>query len=303
MRRPFMIAGMLLLLIAAGSGIAIYYYVRTINPAFANQPKDEQPKPGDGSKEISNSLGMKLVRIPVGKFQMGSPNEEYYRSADETRHEVAITKPFYLGVYEVTQGEYEKVMGTNPSFFAKSGGGSERVKGKDTAAYPVERVSWLDAVEFCKKLSAKENRTYRLPTEAEWEYACRAETKTVFHTGNDFNSNLANINGLSYSSYGKEESGPFHRSTVKGGEYKANAFGLFDMHGNVQEWCSDWYSEDYYKNSAKNDPQGPEKGAERVLRGGAWPSSAKSCRCAARNKLAPDDKTYTTGFRVVLEAK
>src|SRR2546423_4315563 len=119
---------------------------------------------------------------------MGSPKDEAQRNADETQHEVAITKPFYLGAYEVTQGQYQKIMRQSPSFFAKTGGGRDRVKELDTSNYPVERVSWLDAMEFCKMLSAKEGKTYRLPTEAEWEYACRAGTKTVFHFGNDFNS-------------------------------------------------------------------------------------------------------------------
>jgi formylglycine-generating enzyme required for sulfatase activity len=255
------------------------------------------------AKELKNSIGMTLIRIPAGVFLMGSPAEEKHRGSDETQHEVSITKPFYLGAFEVTQGHYAKIMGANPSHFSAKGGGKQQVQERDTSDYPVERVSWLDAVEFCKKLSAKEEKTYRLPTEAEWEYACRAGTKTVFHPGNDFHSYLANINGLGYSSYGKETSGPFYRCTVKVGEYKRNDFGLFDMHGNVQEWCADWYAEDYYKKSPKNDPPGPKDGTERVLRGGSWPSSAKACRSAARNHLPPDDKTYTTGFRVVLEAK
>ena len=260
-----------------------------------------QPKGDD--KEHTNSIGMVLVRIPAGKFTMGSPTDELHRGAEETQHEVAITKSFFLGAFEVTQGQYEKIMGNNPSFFSAKGAGKQRVAKKDTSSHPVERVSWNDAVEFCKKLSAREKKTYRLPTEAEWEYACRAGTKAPFHTGGKFNSNLGNINGLSYSSYGSEEGGPFYRSTVPVAEYKGNAFNAFDMHGNVQEWCADWYGADYYKSSPKSDPQGPEKGTERVLRGGAWPSSAKACRNAARNHLPPEEKTYTTGFRVVLEVK
>ncbi|MBI3823098.1 MAG: formylglycine-generating enzyme family protein [Planctomycetes bacterium] len=257
----------------------------------------------DPPKEITNSLEMPLIRIPAGTFTMGSPADEKHRNADETQHDVKITKPFYLSVYEVTQHQYATIMGKNPSHFCKTGGGKQQVLERDTSHYPVERVSWNDAVEFCKKLSAKENKTYRLPTEAEWEYACRAGTKTVFSAGNEFHSYLANINGLNYSSYGKEVSGPFYRCTRTVGEYKRNAFGLADMHGNVQEWCADWYGEDYYKNSPKEDPSGPKEGTERVSRGGAWPSSAKACRSASRNHLAPDEKTYTTGFRVVLETK
>ena len=299
MKRILMIGIGIVLVGVVGAGTAYYFFARPTNQAEAAQPKVDV-KSGE---VVANSLDMKLALISAGKFTMGSPADELHRYADELQHQVAITRAFYLGVHEVTQGQYEKIMGTNPSFFSANGGGKQRVESKDTSAYPVERVSWNDAVEFCKKLSDKEGKKYRLPTEAEWEYACRAGTKSVFHTGNDMNSNLANINGLSYSSYGKEASGPFHRSTVKIGEYKdqANAFGLFDMHGNVQEWCSDWYAADYYKSSPKEDPSGPKDGAERVLRGGAWPSSAKACRSAMRNHLPPEDRVFTAGFRVVME--
>ena len=290
-KTAILIASILLLTSASVAGV--YFKLD------ADQPKT----PSANDNEIVNSIGVKLTRIPAGKFTMGSPKGELHRNADETQHEVAITKPFYIGVFEITQGEYQKIMGVNPSFFCQNGPGQRRVENQNTSPYPVERVSWLDAVEFCKKLSKKEGKTYRLPSEAEWEYACRAGTTTVFNVGNNFNSNLANINGLSYSSYGKEEAGPFWRSTAKGGDYKENAFGLFDMHGNVHEWCSDLYGEDYYAKSPKEDPTGPAEGAERVLRGGAWPSSAKACRSAARNHLPPEEKNYTSGFRVVLVAK
>ncbi|MSQ94372.1 MAG: formylglycine-generating enzyme family protein [Gemmataceae bacterium] len=290
MRRILIVGAVVLLLASVAGGVGWYCQLG------AEQPKDDV-------KVITNSIGMMLVPIAPGKFVMGSPENEVHRGSDELQHEVAITKPFHLGTYEVTQGEYAKILGNNPSFFAKNGGGKQRVGRKDTSSHPVERVSWNDAVEFCKKLSAKEGKTYRLPTEAEWEYACRAGSKTVFHMGNDFNGNLGNINGLAYSSYGKEEAGPFYRVTVPCGEYKENKFHLFDMHGNAQEWCSDWYAADYYKKSPKDDPPGPANGTERVLRGGAWPSSAKACRSAGRNHLPPDEKSYTTGFRVVLEMR
>jgi formylglycine-generating enzyme required for sulfatase activity len=290
MRTIFAIGTTTICLLSLGSGVAVWCLLD------AAQPKDSP-------KEIRNSIEMRLRYIPEGKFTMGSPAVEKHRNADETQHEVTIRKAFYLGACEVTQEQYQKIMGANPSHFSGQGGGKQQVVDRDTNDFPVERVSWNDAVEFCKKLSTKENKTYRLPTEAEWEYACRAGTKTVFHTGDDFNSYLANINGLNYSSYGKETSGPFYRSTRSVAEYKRNDFGLSDMHGNVQEWCADWYAEDYYKVSPKEDPSGPKEGTERVLRGGAWPSSAKSCRCAARNHLPPDEKTYTTGFRIVLQVK
>jgi len=301
MGRVLLAIGALAGLSSIGGGIGIYYFYRPVPEARVEQPKDN---------EVTNTIDMKLVLIQAGKFKMGSPVKELHREDDELEHEVAITRPFYMGVYEVTQSQYQKIMGANPSFYSADGGGKQRVAKKDTADYPVERVAWPDAVEFCKKLSAKEGKTYRLPTEAEWEYACRAGGATPFHgstknPGDKFNSNLGNINGLSYSSYGSEVSGPFPRATVKVGEYSeyANAFGLFDMHGNVQEWCTDWYAADYYKSSPKDNPRGPAEGTERVLRGGAWPSSAKACRAAARNKLAPDEKSWTNGFRVVLEVK
>src|SRR5260370_15586946 len=205
-------------LISLANGVGLHRYLA------ADQPNET-------AKEIKNSIGMTLIRIPAGAFLMGSSAEEKHRGSDETQHEVSITKPFYLGAFEVTQGQYVKIMGNNPSHFSANGGGKQQVQDRDTSDYPVERVAWLDAVEFCKKLSAKEKKTHRLPSEAEWEYACPAGTKTVFHPGNDFHSYLANINGLGYSSYGKETSGPFYRSTVKVGEDKRNDFCLFYIHG------------------------------------------------------------------------
>ena len=275
---------------------SLYLGVGVYGPVDARQPND-------APREVKNSIGMTFIRISAGTFLMGSPAGELHRNADETQHEVTVTNPFFLGVHEVTQGQYEKIMGTNPSYWSANGDGKQRFKNKDTTHYPVERVSWHDAIEFCKKLSAAEKRTYRLPYEAEWELACRAGTKTVFSAGNDFHSNFANINGLGYSSYGKETAGPFFRSTVRVGGYPPNDVGLHDMHGNVQEWCADWYGENYYKKCAKDDPPGPPQGSERVLRGGAWPSSAKACRSALRNHLPPDEKNYATGFRVVMQAR
>jgi formylglycine-generating enzyme required for sulfatase activity len=262
----------------------------------------------DEPKVETNSVGMKFALVPAGKFLMGSPESERGRGDDERQHEVTITRPFNLGVHEVTQGQYAKVMGKNPSWFAPQGGGKQRVDGKNTADYPVDNVTWLDAVEFCKKLGsltaeAEAGRSYRLPTEAEWEYACRAGTTTVFHYGDDLDAYKANFCGLVYAAYGKAGAGPFVRRTAAVGEYKPNAFGLYDMHGNVQEWCQDWYAVDAYPSEPQTDPVGPPQGTERVLRGGGWPHSGKSVRSAVRNKLAPDESHYSAGLRVVLMAR
>ncbi|MCY2926365.1 MAG: formylglycine-generating enzyme family protein, partial [Planctomycetota bacterium] len=212
---------------------------------------DDSRPAGGPPKELTLDLGnkvtMKLVLIPAGKFMMGSPETEKDRQPDEgPQHEVTISKPFYMGVYEVTQAQYEAVMGTNPSAFK----GSEN---------PVEQVSWDDAVEFCKALSAKTGKAVRLPTEPQWEYACRAGTKTRFGFGDD-DTDLRDYAWFSGHSLSK---------THPVGEQEPNAWGLYDMHGNVWEWCSDYYA-DSYANAKTTDPQGPGSGTDRVLRGGGW---------------------------------
>ncbi len=252
-------------------------------------------------KEITNSIGMKLRLIPAGTFMMGSPEGEG-SSDEQPQHEVEITKPFYMGVYEVTQAEYEKVMGKNPSFFKK-----EQV-GKDTGSFPVERVSWYDAVEFCKKLSElasekRAGRVYRLPTEAEWEYACRGGAKKyqVFAFGNSLSSKQANFNG-NYP-YGGAEKGKYLERTCKVGSYQENGFGLYDMHGNVCEWCSDFYSDKTYTKGKRTDPTGPTTGDVRSVRGGSRGLSGYTCRSAYRCENAPDYRNLGFGFRIVLSSK
>jgi formylglycine-generating enzyme required for sulfatase activity len=205
------------------------------------------------------------------------------------QHKVRITKPFCLGVYEVTQAEYEKLMGGNPSHFSKGGSGAEEVSGEDTSRHPVENVRWEDAVEFCKRLSAKEGKAYRLPTEAEWEYACRAGATTLYSFGDDPTS-LAEYAWHSGNSDDKPHSV---------GQKKPNAWGFHDMHGNVWEWCVDWYG--LYGSEEVSDPWGPETGTTRVIRGGCRGCAAESCRAAFRFGSEPWNGNDDLGFRVAAD--
>ena len=245
----------------------------------------------------SNSLGMKFALIPAGKFLMGSPESEEDRDEDEgPQHEVEITRPFSLGVHPVTQEQYKKVMGKNPSRFTRKKGGG--------ANHPVEQVSWEEAVEFCHKLTGRpeekaSGRTYRLPTEAEWEYASRggANSSSPFFFGDSLSSAQANFDGN--FPYGGAAEGPYLQRTTPVGSYRPNAFGLFDMHGNVWEWCADWYDANYYEQSPRQDPQGPQNGNLRVLRGGSWPNVGRYCRSACRYGLEPGNRISFIGFRVL----
>jgi len=254
-----------------------------------NVPMDE-PVVRLDPKEITNSVGIKLMRIPKGKFLMGSPETEKERRENETQHEVTISQNFYMGATEVTQAQWKKVMGNNPSNF----------KGDEL---PVETVSWENAVEFCNRLSEmpeekKTGRKYRLPTEAEWEYACRAGTTTPFHFGSQLNGRQANCNGT--VPYGTDTKGPDLEKTAPVGTYPANAWGLYDMHGNVWEWCSDWYGE--YPAGSLTNPSGPATGSFRVFRGGSWRYDAVDCRSADRNWYAPSGRIFDLGFRVALSS-
>jgi formylglycine-generating enzyme required for sulfatase activity len=258
-------------------------------------------------KTLTNSIDMKLVLIPAGKFKMGSPETEAEREDKELLHEVSITRPFYMGAYTVTQGEWKKVIGKDSKsyFDARHDGGPD---------FPAENLRWSEAVEFCQKLTAlpeekKARRTYRLPTEAEWEYACRAGTTTPFHFGKSLSSKQANFNGG--FPYGDAAKGPYLKRTAKVGSYEPNAWGLYDMHGNVAEWCSDYYDPNYYRDSPKADPKGPDKGVlptdykdfYRVVRGGCWLDDARACRSAYRWRAMPHDAYRLIGFRVVCEVK
>ena len=231
--------------------------------------------------DLGKGVTMKLVLIPAGSFMMGSPESEKGRRGDEgPQHKVTISKPFYMGITEVTKEQCVAVLGEHTS-------NSKRAK------IPVERVSWNNAVGFCKKLSAKTRRTVRLPTEGEWEYACRAGTKTVFCFGDD-EKELGDYAWHSANSGGKAH--PV-------GQKKPNAWGLYDMHGNVREWCQDWYDERYYAKPRAIDPQGPTLGTRRVLRGGGWLAGIHSCRSGSRFPQPPGAAFADWGLRVVVETR
>ena len=264
--------------------------------------------------DLGNNVKLKLVLIKAGSFTMGSTDREVDEAskasnlshswfiAEQPAHQVNITKPFYLGKYEVTQAQWQAVIGSNPSDFKDCGGNC-----------PVEHVSWNDAQDFIKRLNAKQTQyTYRLPTEAEWEYAARAGTTTAFAFGDSLSSEQA--------SFYPDGNAPSLDKTVAVGSYQPNAWGLYDMHGNVSEWCQDLYDENYYKNSPAGDPQGPNsgqyppqyaqgdlkgqsRGQYHVQRGGAWLNPYHFCRSACRGWSARGVNEMAVGFRVVVLAR
>jgi formylglycine-generating enzyme required for sulfatase activity len=245
-------------------------------------------------RAFTNSVGMKLVPIRRGKFMMGS-NDKGAPGNEKPRHEVELTRDFFMGAYEVTQKQWKTVMGNNPCYFCKTGGGGNRVQGMDTDDFPVESVSWNAVQKFLDKLEALPaergaGRKYRLPTEAEWEYCCRAGTRTRYWTGDDLAARAENFNSVL-------------NRPCKVGSYKPNAWGLYDMHGNVLEWCSDWFDEKAYGEKDRKDPRGPKVGNTRALRGGSWLLDGPNCRSAARRGYSPDTRSAGTfGFRVVCVA-
>jgi formylglycine-generating enzyme required for sulfatase activity len=218
---------------------------------------------------------MEFILIPAGEFQMGGNDKEAYED-ERPVHRVHITRPFYLGKYPVTQAQWEAVMGNNPSRFT---GDPNR---------PVENVSWTEAQEFLRKLSEKEGKQpYRLPTEAEWEYAARAGSTAKYCFGND-EEQLGQ-----YAWYGKDAGG----STHPVGQLKPNAWGLYDVHGNVWEWVNDWFDGAYYQKSPVEDPKGPEMGEDRIVRGGSWGDDPRFLRVSYRYGGAPGYRNGLVGFR------
>lgn len=281
-----------------------------------SQPEEStgtQPESGGESAEPLVQVPDDFILISGGTFTMGSPDSEAWRSEDELQHTVTVSS-FYISAYEVTQAEYEEVMGSKPSSFA----GDE---------LPVESVSWLDAIAYCNARSEAEQLTpvytidgstviwdqsangYRLPTEAEWEYACRAGTTTPFNTENSPSAEEANYYGHypyeienNYFSQGNLSTRPgqYRQTTVAVDSFSANAYGLYNMHGNVSEWVWDFYGA--YSTEAQTDPTGVESGTLRVYRGGGWNDFAKNMRSAYRATLAPDKGSFNIGIRLVRDA-
>ncbi|MEQ8791499.1 MAG: SUMF1/EgtB/PvdO family nonheme iron enzyme [Pirellulaceae bacterium] len=290
--------------------------------------------------ELTNSLGMKLNLIPAGEFRMGSEESpsatarafggkaEYFTD-EHPRHNVRITRPFYLGAYEVTRGEFRQFMessgyvvdserdgqgaygfnATTQKFEKHSSRYSWLTPGfQQSDRHPVVNVSWRDAVAFCEWLSEKEGRTYRLPTEAEWEYACRAGAGTRFQSGNDVEG-LALVGNVADASARQRISGvnwairarDGYVFTAPVGSFRPNGFGVYDMHGNVWEWCLDRYGEDYYSTSPLENPSGPEESESRVIRGGGYYFKPANSRSAFRAGYSPSSRNNSGGFRVVMK--
>jgi formylglycine-generating enzyme required for sulfatase activity len=254
-----------------------------------------QAKSKDPPKDFTNSVGMKFVWIQPGTFVMGSPTEEKDRNALEVQHKVKLTKGFYMGVYPVTQDEWSRVFAVGYVGPAEGFnlGNPCRVQGKKTL--PVETVSWDDCQAFIKKLRNRDKKPYRLPTEAEWEYACRAGTTTPFHFGATISTSQANY--LGEAVYGNGVKGVNRKMTTPVDSFPPNAWGLHDMHGNVAQWCQDQFGK--YPQEPVVDPQGAEKRGSRVLRGGSWEDAPGRCRSACRAWDSPGNRgTGAYGFRL-----
>jgi formylglycine-generating enzyme required for sulfatase activity len=274
------------------------------------------PDLGGSSREFTNSIGMKFVLIKAGEFLMGSPDSD--RDAfdwEKPQHRVRITRPFYLGVHEVTRGQFRRFVDEAgfQTEAEKDGKGVEqnprytwREAGfEQTDEHPVVNVSWNDAVAFAEWLGRKEGKSYRLPTEAEWEYACRAGTTTRYVCGDDPEglAEVGNVaDGTAKAKYPDWEKAIAAQDgfvyTAPVGRYRPNAWGLYDMHGNVWEWCWDWYDKDFYKTARVDDPAGPLRASGRVIRGGSWGYDPRDCRSAYRSWNEPGNRFHFLGFRL-----
>lgn len=267
----------------------LYHYEREKNKTETEQRPVEEMRQFNGIVDC-NGVELKMVKIKASSFMMGSPDTEKGRTSSEKQHHVTLTKDYWMGQYEVTQAQYEAIMGENPSGF----------KGPNR---PVVNISWHDAKAFCEKLNeryaGKLPKGYRfdLPTEAQWEYACRAGTITALNNGKNLTSEgkCRNLNEVAW--YDKNSD----RETHPVGQKRPNAWGLYDMHGNVREWCRDWFDRRYGSNNTDaTDPAGPSTGSFRVYRGGSWSNSAKFCRSAFRSFSDPSLCNGYLGFRLAL---
>jgi formylglycine-generating enzyme required for sulfatase activity len=300
----------------AQNGLAILAEALRLDPGNAEAMKLKQQFDDYAARHFTNTLGMKFVRIEPGTFTMGSPEGEEGHQTDETQHKVTLTRGFMLATTPVTQAQWRAVMGTTVAEQHDKGNPQFKLAGEGDAI-PMYFVSWDEAVEFCAKLSKTEGRHYRLPTEAQWEFACRAGTKGAYggtgklddmgwfaDNSGDQVIDSADIWKTDKTNYAKRvvDDNHCHAHAVAGKQ--PNAWGLYDMHGNVWQWCADVYDEKYYENGAATDPSGPELNPNswRVLRGGSWGDRPASCRSACRGRIAPGYRNVSFGFRVALDS-
>ena len=292
MRKPIALALVAFVAFTTSAGL-LDALKNSENDSKKNSENDSKGDFGSGAKTgetktltLPGGATMEMIYVAPGSFMMGSPSSEEGRKRDEVQHRVTLTKGFWLGKYEVTQAQWQSVMGGNPSPFTKGDN------------LPVENVSWYACQEFIQKVNAQLSCGARLPTEAEWEYACRAGTTTAYFWGNALNGDKANCDGY-YFPCGTTVKGPYRKEIVPVGSYTANAWGFFDMHGNMSEWCNDWYGT--YPAGNVTDPMGPASGDSCVVRGGTYNSRASSCRSASRDPDPPRGVGWN-GFRLCCSA-
>jgi len=275
---------------------------RSIEAVAKDDATEKTSDDAGGAKHLTLDLGkgvtMKLALVPAGKFLMGSKlspaevarlfNGKEERHANEhPQREVTISRPFYMGIHEVTQAQWQAVMGTEPW--------KDKISGRPGARFAASWMNWHEATEFCEKLSKKTGKTVALPTEAQWEYACRAGTKTIFCFGDD----ASKLGDYAWYQDNARTTGQPYAHAV--GQKKPNAWGLYDMHGNVWEWCRDWHANDFYAKAKNVDPENTTESKCRAVRGGSWHNDPLHCRSAARNSwCGPHYRHYNYGFRVAV---